>query len=65
MVLEPGVIKTAFWHQIGVDPESIADQPWTPIPDIVQAWNEIISDEDGIPGGMYATSSLLWAEITQ
>lgn len=26
-------------------------QEWTPIPDIVQAWNNIIADEEGISGG--------------
>ncbi|KAK9893391.1 NAD(P)-binding protein [Cystobasidium minutum MCA 4210] len=51
VVLEPGVIKTSFWKQIGIDPEAMQGQEWTLIPDIVKAWNNIIADEEGIPGG--------------
>lgn len=43
--------QTSFWKQIGIDPEAMQGQEWTLIPDIVKAWNNIIADEEGIPGG--------------
>jgi NAD(P)-dependent dehydrogenase (short-subunit alcohol dehydrogenase family) len=51
VVLEPGVIKTSFWNQIGIDPATMQGQEWTSIADIVKAWDDIITDEARIPGG--------------
>ncbi|KAL8292225.1 hypothetical protein RQP46_001691 [Phenoliferia psychrophenolica] len=49
--LEPGVIKTSFWDQIGIDKNTFTDESATSIPSIVDAWLDIIHDPIGIPGG--------------
>lgn len=51
VVLQPGVIKTSFWEQIGVDKNIFSEEDATSIPSIVEAWMEIIRNPTGIPGG--------------
>ncbi|KAK4701937.1 hypothetical protein P7C70_g4288, partial [Phenoliferia sp. Uapishka_3] len=51
VVLEPGVIKTSFWEQIGVDQHTLPNAGTSSVATVVEAWEDIIHDPVGIPGG--------------